>query len=109
MADFSFERYVAPTYSSHEVQALRIKQVHFLPEHVLFLLSDDKILCLPMTPILAGASQEDRYQWQLVGEGRAVVWHTGRLEERLTLRRLLEHPEAKVGDLAGSPSPFPPL
>jgi hypothetical protein len=112
MSNFSpDDRYVSPTYSEREIRALRIKQVHFLSEHVLFLLSDDKILCLPLalSADLAAASQEDRYQWQLIGVGRSVVWQTTTLNVHLSLRCLLEHPDAKVGDLAGAPSPMPPL
>ena len=105
------DRYVTPTYSEQEIRALRIKQVHFLSEHMLFLLSDDRILCVPVAVSagLTAASQEDRYQWQLIAEGRSVVWQTKTLNEHLSVRCLLEHPEAKVGDLAGAPSPMPPL
>ena len=105
------DRYVVPTYSEHEVRALRLKQVHFLSEHMLFLLSDDRILCVPVAinADLAAASQEDRYQWQLIGEGRSVLWRTTTLNVHLSLRFLLESPDARVGDLAGAPSPMPPL
>ena len=105
------DRYVTPTYTEQETRALRIRQVHFLSEHILFLLSDDRILCVPVaiSADLAAASQDDRYQWQLIGEGRSVVWQTTTLRTHLSLRCLLEHPEAKVGDLAGAPSPMPPL
>jgi len=112
MADpFPDERYLPPSYSEKEIQALRIKQVHFLSEHILMLLSDDRVLCVPLSvcPPLEAAAQEQRYQWQLIGEGRGVVWQTGGLEEYLSLRTLLDHPEAKVGDLAGAASPFPSL
>ena len=98
---FPYSGYGPPTYSEKEIQALRIKQVHFLAEHFLFLLSDGKVLCVPLSinPVLESAPQEQRYQWQLIGEGRAVVWHTDALQEHVSLRGLLEQPEAKVGDL----------
>ncbi len=111
MANFPDESYVPPSYSEKEIQALRIKRLHFVGEHILFLLSDDKVLCVPLSvcPPLKAAPVEQRYQWQLIGEGRGVIWYTDTLREHLSLRCLLEHLDAKVGDLAGSPSPFPPL
>jgi hypothetical protein len=103
--------YQPPTYTLEEVQSLQIKQLHFLSDHILFLLSDEKALCVPLSvsPPLEAATQEERYQWQLIDRGRAVLWNTERLEVRLSLWRLLEHPDAKVGELAESSSPFPPL
>ena len=100
-ADFPYSGYGPPTYSEKEIQALRIKQVHFLAEHFLFLLSDGKVLCVPLSirPDLESAPQEQRYQWQLIGDGRAVVWDTDTLREHVSLRGLLEEPEARVGDL----------
>jgi len=105
---FPDDRYLPPSYSEKEIQALRIKQVHFLSEHILFLLSDDRVLCVPVSvcPPLTEASPAQRDAWELIGEGRSVVWYTGPLQEHLSLRTLLEHPEAKVGDLTGSPSWF---
>ena len=100
-ADFPYPGYGPPTYSEKEIQALRIKQVHFLAEHFLFLLSDGRVLCVPLSirPDLASAPQEQRYQWQLIGDGRAVVWDTDTLQEHVSLRGLLDQPEARVGDL----------
>ena len=100
-ANFPYSGYGPPTYSEKEIQALRIKQVHFLAEHFLFLLSDGRVLCVPLSirPDLESAPQEQRYQWQLIGEGRAVVWHTDTLQEHVSLRGLLEYPEARVGEL----------
>ena len=111
MADFSpDERYLPPEYSEKEIRALRIKQAHFLGEHLLFLLSDGRVLCVPLSicPPLAAAPAEQRSQWQLIGEGRSVVWYTDDLREHLSLRTLLEHADARVADLGGSPLPFPP-
>lgn len=108
MSDFfRDDRYAPPSYSEKEIQALRIKQAHFLSDHILMLLSDDRVLCVPLTicPPLEAASPAQRYQWQLIGEGRSIVWQTGELREHLSLRRLLEHPEAKVGELPEGASP----
>ena len=108
---FRDDRYSPPSYSEKEIQSLRIKQVHFLSDHILLLLSDGRVLCVPLSicPPLEAASNEQRYQWQLIGEGRSIVWQTGELQAHLSLRCLLEHPEAKVGDLPEGASPFPPL
>jgi hypothetical protein len=106
--NFPYSGYGPPAYSEKEIQALRINQVHFLAEHFLFLLSDGRVLCVPLSirPDLESAPQEQRYQWQLIGEGRAVVWHTDTLQEHVSLRALLEQPEARVGNLPdGSPLP----
>ena len=111
LANFSLHHsYLPPTYSEKEIQALRVARVHFLEAHLLCLLSDDRVLCVPLSvcPPLAAAPAEQRYQWQLIGDGRSIVWYTDTLQEHLSLRTLLDHPEAKVGDLAGSPAPFPP-
>lgn len=105
------ERYLPPIYSEKEIQRLRLERLHFLGGHLLFLLSDGKVLCVPLSvcPPLEAAPAEQLERWQLIGEGRSVVWQVEGLYEHLSLRGLLEHPEAKVADLAGSASPFPPL
>jgi hypothetical protein len=95
--------YQPPTYSVEEIQALRIRRVHFLEDFLVCLLSDGRALCIPLSlsPALQAASPEQRYQWQLVGDGRGVVWYAGGLEEHLNLRSLLAHPEARIGDIGG--------
>jgi uncharacterized protein DUF2442 len=95
--------YFPPHYSSDEIRALSIKSVHFRDHHVLFLLSDGKALCVPLSvsPLLEAASQEERYQWQLLEQGRVVAWDTETLQVHLDLSWLLKQPEAMVAELAG--------
>lgn len=91
----------AAQYSDQETRSLRIIRVHFIPDHILFLLSDGKSLCLPLSVdhALRTASADDRYLWHVIGNGRAVVWYTPRIEVHLNLQTMLAHPDARIIEL----------
>jgi hypothetical protein len=97
-----------PSYTPDDIASLRITRVHFRQDYIFFLLLDGKVLCVPLgiSSALEAAPRQARYQWQITGDGKAVVWHTkgtvGVPTERLELTRILAHPEAYVTDLPGS-------
>jgi hypothetical protein len=96
-----------PSYTPAEIASLRITRVHFRQEYIFFLLSDGNILCVPLTisAALEAALPQLRYQWQIMADGKAVVWHTkgsvGVPTARLDLPQLLAHPRAYVTQLSG--------
>jgi hypothetical protein len=96
-----------PSYTPEEIPSLRITRVHFRQEYIFFLLSDGNILWVPLgiSTALEAAPPQVRYQWQIMADGKAVVWHTkgtvGVPTARLKLPQLLAHPRAYVTHLAG--------
>jgi hypothetical protein len=91
----------APSYSPEELNGLRISRVHFREEYLFCLLSDGNMICVPLaiSPALATAEYQARYQWEIEEDGKAVVWRTkgmGVTTERLTLWTILSHPEARI-------------
>ena len=94
-----------PSYTTPEIARLRITRVHVRRDFIFCQLSDGKMACVPLdiSPELEAAPREARYQWQIVADGKAVVWHTrgtvGVPTERLDLPRVLAHPKAYVTDL----------
>jgi hypothetical protein len=91
-----------PSYTAQEIAGLRITRVHLRQNYIFFLLSDGHILCVPLaiSPPLEAAPREARYRWEIIPDGKAVVWHTkgtvGIPTERLELSRILAHPKAYV-------------
>jgi hypothetical protein len=95
-----------PRFTPEEVSNLRITRVHFREDFLFCLLSDAKMLCVPLTisPALLRAPRKVRYQWQITADGRAVVWHTksmGVTTVQLDLTAILAHPESEITDLPG--------
>lgn len=94
----------APNYSSEELNGLRISRVHFREQYLFCLLSDGNMVCVPLaiSPVLAAAEHQARYQWEIEDEGKAIIWRTkgmGVTTERLTLRNILSHPQARISVL----------
>jgi hypothetical protein len=91
----------APSYSPEELNGLRISRVHFREEYLFCLLSDGNMVCVPIaiSPVLATAEYQARYQWETEDGGKAVIWRTrgmGVITERLTLWNILSHPQARI-------------
>jgi hypothetical protein len=91
----------APSYGSEELNGLRICRVHFREEYLFCLLSDGNMICVPLSisPALTGAEYQARYQWEIVEDGKAIVWRTkgmGVTTEHLTLWHMLSHPETRI-------------
>jgi hypothetical protein len=91
-----------PSYTADEIASLRITRVQFRQDYIFCLLSDGKMLCVPLaiSPALEAAPRQARYQWQIIADGKAAVWHTkgtvGVPTERLDLGSILTHPEAYI-------------
>ena len=65
------------------------------------------MVCVPLaiSATLKGALASSKYRWQIMDEGRTVVWYTranGFATERLSLKRILAHPDAQI--MAKSPA-----
>ena len=58
------------------------------------------MICVPLaiSPVLAAAEYQARYQWEIEADGKAVVWRTKGMgvTERLTLLSLLSHPQSRI-------------
>ncbi|MGQ0701793.1 MAG: DUF2442 domain-containing protein, partial [Gemmatimonadales bacterium] len=67
-------------------------------DQLVCVLSDGRTLAVPISisPILRDAPIEARYNWRLAGGGEAVVWRSGKLEEKLTLSGMLGYPESTI-------------
>jgi hypothetical protein len=78
-------------YTPEEVQALRITRVNVQEDVLYCVLSDGKLLSVPVgvSLALAAAPMRARYQWRISGDGRAIVWYGDELKEYLSLRSLL--------------------
>jgi hypothetical protein len=85
-------------YDPEEIRTLRIVRVHFVESLMLCLLSDGKVLCVPLTisPRLVAARPNGLYQYQIGDDGREVTWSFEGVSETLTLRDMLEHPKAEI-------------
>jgi hypothetical protein len=61
-------------------------------------LTDGRTLRVPtaISPALDCATYNDRFQWQVVDDGRTVMWSSTGLNLRLSLRAMLDDPEATV-------------
>jgi len=83
---------------------LRIVRAHIRGECVYSLLSDGRLLRVPMSvaPGVADAPHNARYQWRVVDEGRAMVWGVGANETRVTVDQMMSHPGAEIVDGEGS-------
>jgi hypothetical protein len=93
----------APQYTAEQISELRIIRAHFRNDYLFCLLSDHKVLCVPLTisPELVAASAQLRYQWQVASDGKAIAWFTkgmGVPNAVITLANLLAHPESQVSD-----------
>jgi DNA-binding response OmpR family regulator len=89
-------------YTRVQLSELRISRVHSHGEYLFCLLSDGNIVRVPLgiTPSLARAATGLGVRsWQLVSDGKAVVWYGGTLgatTERLSLTQILAHPDAQI-------------
>jgi hypothetical protein len=93
-----------PRYTPQEVDALRITRVHLREDFLFCLLSDGNMLCVPLSiaPQVLRAPEQQRYLWQITGDGKSISWSTramGVRTETLSLERILAHPEAHVTEL----------
>jgi hypothetical protein len=93
-----------PRYTPDQVNDLTISRVHLRDRYLFCLLSDGRMLCVPLdiSPVLAGAPLRLRYQWQITEGGKEVIWYLkgmGVAPVRLNLPELLAHPEAQVAEL----------
>ena len=61
-------------------------------------LTDGRTLRVPtaISPALDSATFNERFQWQVVDDGRTVTWSSPGLNLRLTLRTMLDDPEATL-------------
>jgi len=91
-----------PAYTPEEVQALRITRVNVQEDMLYCVLSDGKLLWVPLgvSPALAEAPMRARYQWRISGDGKAIVWYGDELKEYLSLRSLLSYVESDAGSLS---------
>ena len=91
----------APSYRREELNGLRISRVHFRDQYLFCLVSDGNMVCVPVaiSPVLAAAEYKARYQWEIEEDGKAIIWRTkgmGLTTERLTLRNILSHSQARI-------------
>jgi hypothetical protein len=98
-----------PDYTRDQIEDLRITRVHFRETYMFCLLSDGKMVCVPLTisSALQAAPPELRYQWQISDQGKSLIWHTkgmGIVTERISLAAILDHPEAQIMNLPDQPS-----
>lgn len=93
-----------PAYSSEQIQSLRILRVNFREDLLHCVLSDGKLLCVPIgaSPALAAAPMHARDQWRISGDGKAIVWYGDELKEHLSLRSLLSGLESEGASLSES-------
>jgi hypothetical protein len=99
-----FERRISarnpPTYTPAELDGLRITRVHFRERYLFCLLSDGNMVCVPLaiSAVLLAASQQARYQWKIVEDGKAILWTKGMgvVSERLALTDILAHADARI-------------
>lgn len=104
-----FERRISarnpPTYTAAELDQLRITRVHFREHYLFCLLSDGNMVCVPLaiSAVLLAASQQARYQWTIVEDGKAILWTKGMgiVSERLALGDILAHADARITLLRG--------
>jgi len=91
-----------PAYTPAEIQSLRITRVNVQEDVLYCVLSDGKLLCVPVgvSPALAEAPMRARYQWRISGDGKAIVWYGDELKEYLSLRSLLAHLESDTASLS---------
>ena len=84
-----------------EVEALRILRVFLHGDFLICLLSDRNALFVPLriSPVVASAPLQIRYQWQIAERGKALVWSKGVLEERLRLPAMLAYPGAEISSM----------
>jgi hypothetical protein len=96
----------SPSYTPEEISQLRISQVHFRDQYIFCLLSDGNMVCVPLSVsrMLESAPERMRYNWQLLDQGKAVAWYSGRVGvviETLTVEQIVTNPEAQVSQLPG--------
>ena len=87
-----------PTYTRLEIEGLRILRVFLHGDFLICLLSDRNTLFVPLriSPVVASAPLQIRYQWQIAERGKSLVWSRGMLEERLRLPAMLAYPGAEI-------------
>lgn len=90
-----------PSYTQKEIEALRILRVFLHGEFLICLLTDRNTLFVPLriSPVVASAPLQIRYQWQIAERGKALVWSRGMLEERLRLPAMLAYPGAEISSM----------
>lgn len=90
-----------PSYTQAEIEGLRILRVFLHGDFLICLLSDRNTLFVPLriSPVVAGAPLQIRYQWQIAERGKALVWSRGILEERLRLPAMLAYPGAEISSM----------
>jgi hypothetical protein len=87
-----------PSYTRLEIEGLRILRVFLHGDFLICLLSDRNTLFVPLriSPVVASAPLQIRYQWQIAERGKSLVWSRGILEERLRLPAMLAYPGAEI-------------
>jgi len=95
-----------PAYTAEEIQSLRIRRVNVQEDLLYCVLSDEKLLCVPIgvSPALAAAPMRARYQWRISGDGKAIVWYGDELKEYLSLRTLLAYLDSEA-ETVSEPDP----
>lgn len=90
-----------PSYTRLEIEALRILRVFLHGDFLICLLSDRNSLFVPLriSPVVASAPLQIRYQWQIAERGKALVWSRGMLEERLRLPAMLAFPGTEISSM----------
>jgi hypothetical protein len=88
-------------YTRTQLQELRISRVHFRDQYLFCLLSDGNMVRVPLAiaPSLAAPRYGARSRWQLIGDGKALIWYggaSGTTTERLSLTQILAHPDAQI-------------
>ena len=86
------------TYTPAEIEALRITRVFLRGDALYCWLSDGNFFRVPfaISPALSAASQEQRFQWRITRDGKALVWRSRDLKEALGLRAMLTYPDTEI-------------
>lgn len=81
-----------------DVERLRILRVFLHGDFLICLLSDRDTLFVPLriSPVVASAPLQTRYQWQIAERGKSLVWSRGLVEERLRLPAMLAYPGVEI-------------
>ena len=84
-----------------EIEGLRILRVFLHGHFLICLLSDRNTLFVPLriSPVVASAPLQIRYQWQIAERGKALVWSRGMLEERLRLPAMIAYPGTEISSM----------
>ena len=75
--------------STIEIQMLEAKEASVTEDSLRVELSDGRTLCVPLAwyPRLVHATQDERNNWELIGEGQGIRWPD--LDEDLSVKGLI--------------------